>query len=234
MIRILIVDDHPVFRAGIVNLLGIEPEFEVVGQAASGEAALAMLDERRPDIILLDLSMRGIDGFETLRRIRAAAADVRVIVLTSSDASEHAARAAQAGADGYLTKLLDHAEIVAAIRGVHAGQRQMEAGLVQAVSGPSAAARGLTPREIEVLRLARSAASNAEIGQQLGITVRTVKAHMTAILEKLGASDRAGALVRAFELGILKVEEHGGGAASAADARGLLYLGPILPVNGRN
>jgi DNA-binding NarL/FixJ family response regulator len=205
VIRILIVDDHPVFRAGIVNLLGIEPEFEVVGQAASGEAALAMLDERRPDIILLDLSMRGIDGFEALRRIRAVAADVRVIVLTSSDAAEHAARAAQAGADGYLTKLLDHTEIVAAIRGVHAGQRQIGAGLAPGDPGLLAAAGGLTPREIEVLRLARSGASNAEIGQQLGITVRTVKAHMTAILEKLGASDRAGALVRAFELGILKV-----------------------------
>ncbi len=205
MIRILIVDDHPVFRAGIVNLLALEPEFEVVGQASSGEAALATLDERRPDIILLDLSMRGIDGFETLRRIRVAAAHVRVIVLTSSDASEHAARAVQAGADGYLTKLLDQAEIVAAIRGVHAGRRQIQTGLAQAEPVPSAGLTGLTPREIEVLRLARSGASNAEIGRQLGITVRTVKAHMTAILEKLGASDRAGALVRAFELGILKV-----------------------------
>ena len=205
LIRILIVDDHPVFRAGISNLLALEPEFEVVGQAASGEAALATLAERRPDVVLLDLSMRGIDGFETLRRIRAAAAPVRVIVLTSSDASDDAARALQVGADGYLTKLLDHAEIVAAIRGVHAGRTAVQPGLAGVDPGPAASPGGLTPREIEVLRLARSGASNLEIGQRLGITVRTVKAHMTAILEKLGATDRAGALVRAFELGILKV-----------------------------
>ena len=205
MIRILIVDDHPVFRAGIVNLLGLEPEFEVVGQAASGEAALTIIAEQRPDVVLLDLSMRGIDGFETLRRIRESATRIKVIVLTSSDSSEDAARAVHDGADGYLTKLLDQTEIVAAVRGVHAGQRPIQAGLVQSDPSPLSTPGGLTPREIEVLRVARSGVSNAEIGRRLGITERTVKAHMTAVLEKLGASHRAGALVRAFELGILKV-----------------------------
>lgn len=209
MIRILVVDDHPVFRAGIVNILAFEPDFEVVGQAASGEIAIDMLGRKAPDVVLLDLSMQGIGGLETLRRIRSRAERVRVIVLTSSETADDAAKARRAGADGYLTKLLDHGEIVAAIRDVHAGRKRFQEGLLEADDAAGPGLAGLTPREIEVLGLARRGASNADIGRTLGITVRTVKAHMTAILEKLGASDRAGALVKAFELGILRLPPPG-------------------------
>lgn len=209
MIRILVVDDHPVFRTGIVNILAFEPDFKVVGQAASGEIAIDMLASKAPDVVLLDLSMQGIGGLETLRRIRTRTAGVRVIVLTSSETADDAAEAHRAGADGYLTKLLDHGEIIAAIRSVHAGRKRFQGGLLETDAVAGSGPAGLTPREIEVLGLARRGSSNADIGRALGITVRTVKAHMTAILEKLGASDRAGALVKAFELGILRLPPPG-------------------------
>jgi DNA-binding NarL/FixJ family response regulator len=209
MIRILIVDDHPVFRAGIVNLLAREADLKVVGQAASGEAALTLLQRDRPDVVLLDLSMQGIDGFETLRRMQAALPDVRVIVLTSSEAADNAREARRRGARGFLTKLSDHSEIVTAIRDVCAGRMSFQEGLEPADTEFFSDPAGLTPRELEVLQLVRDGRSNAEIGQRLGITVRTVKAHMTAILEKLNVSDRAGALVRAFELRILRLPPRG-------------------------
>lgn len=203
-IRILVVDDHPVFRAGLANLLASEPDFMIVGKAANGTDAIEQLSRCRPHVVLLDLSMPGIGGIETLRRIQAADAGVRVVVLTSSDSPDDVGRAMRAGAQGYLTKLADHAEIVAAIRDVRAGKRRLQRGLSVGEPGPAVGPLGLSPREIEVLTFLRSGYSNLEIGRTLGITERTVKAHVAALLEKLQAADRAEAVARGFDLGILR------------------------------
>lgn len=203
-IRILVVDDHPVFRAGLANLLASEADFTIVGKAANGTDAIEQLSRCRPHVVLLDLSMPGIGGIETLRRIQAADAGVRVVVLTSSDSPDDVGRAVRAGAHGYLTKLADHAEIVAAIRDVRAGKRRLQRGLTVGGPGPAAGPLGLSPREIEVLTFLRSGYSNLEIGRALGITERTVKAHVAALLEKLQAADRAEAVARGFDLGILR------------------------------
>lgn len=208
MISILIVDDHPVFRAGIVKLLELEADFRVIGQAATGEAAIQLLARQRPDIVLLDLSLQGISGLETLRRMRIMAPNVRVIILTSSEAAEDAHRAVLAGAKGFLTKIVDQPQIAATIRDVHAGKKRFQDSFTSIDKPSPLNLSGLTPREVEVLQQARTGRSNADIARTMGITVRTVKAHMTAILDKLGASDRAGALVRGFELGILKLPPH--------------------------
>jgi DNA-binding NarL/FixJ family response regulator len=205
VIRILIVDDHPVFRAGLANLLESEPDFAIVGKAANGPAAVRLWEQEHPDILLLDLSMPGMDGFETLRQIRNVQPDARAIVLTSSESNDDAQRAMQTGARGYLTKHIDQMEIVAAIRDVHRGEVCIQSGFTGGVPAPGQhGPGGLSSREIEVLVFMRKGFSNAEIGRTLGITERTVKAHVTAILKKMHAADRAEAVAKGFDLGILK------------------------------
>ena len=201
-IRLLIVDDHPVLRAGLANLLQLESDFEVVGQAGSGEAAVRLWESVRPDICLLDLSMPGMGGLESLRRILGIAANARVLVLTSSESAADANSALQAGASGYLTKNVEHAEIVSTIRQAHAGTRGICRGVSAAITTSAPAI--LSPREFDVLHLLRRGSSNLEIGRALGITERTVKAHVMGIMEKLNAPDRAGAVAKGFDLGILK------------------------------
>lgn len=206
-VSILVVDDHPVFRAGLANLLKAEPDFRVIGKLASGEAAIQTVREVRPHVVLLDLRMPGIDGFETLARLRAAYAPARVLVLTSSEARDDAERVRAAGGAGYLTKHVDHAEIVAAIRAVAGGGDWVQQGLLKTASAPAAAESrlGVSARELEVLGLVRRGYSNSEIGRVLGITERTVKAHVKALCEKLGAADRAEAVARGFDLGFLRI-----------------------------
>ena len=201
-IRLLIVDDHPVLRAGLANLLRLESDFEVVGQAGSGEAAVRLWESLRPDVCLLDLSMPGMGGLESLRRIIGIAANARILVLTSSESATDASSALQSGACGYLTKNVEHGEIVSTIRQAHAGTRGICRGVSAAItsSGPAI----LSPRELDVLHLLRRGSSNLEIGRALGITERTVKAHVMGIMEKLNAPDRAGAVAKGFDLGILK------------------------------
>jgi DNA-binding NarL/FixJ family response regulator len=199
-IRLLLVDDHPVFRAGLVSLLKLEPDVIVVGQAGSGAAALRMWEHCRPDVCLLDLSMPDVDGIETLRRIRAGKPEARVLILTSSESAADADEALAAGACGFVVKNAEHDTILAAIRAIHCGARGIRRGI------PTASAQDeiLSPRELEVLRLLRDGHDTTAIGECLGITVRTVKFHVRAIREKLGADDRAGAIAKAFDLGLLR------------------------------
>lgn len=207
-ISILIVDDHPVFRAGLANLLGAETDFRVVGKVASGEAAIRAVRDFRPAIVLLDLSMPGIDGFETLSRLRAVGGTGRVLVLTSSEARDDADRVRAYGGAGYLTKHIDHTEIVSAIRDTASGAEWVQRGLLK-VAAKQAAGNGhfgVSARELEVLGLVRHGYSNTEIGKLLGITERTAKAHVKALCEKLRASDRTEAVARGFDLGLLQAE----------------------------
>jgi DNA-binding NarL/FixJ family response regulator len=207
-IRIFLVDDHPILRTGLLNLLERQSDLVVVGQASSGEEALQLVADSRPDVCLLDLSLPGIDGFQTLQRMLRLKRTLQVIMLTSSDSAEVANLAMRYGASGFLSKNVEHRLLIKAIREVHAGQT----GIMQGVAVETKPAGGtlLTPREMEVLRLMRRGLSNAEIGRLMSISERTVKGHVTFILEKLGAADRTGAVARAFDLGLLKAALAGG------------------------
>ena len=201
-IRLILIDDHPLLRAGLANLLEMESDFLVAGQASTGEEGLDVVRRCRPDVCLLDLNLPGIDGFETLRRLRHETPTARVIVLTSSDAAEDAARALREGACGYISKNVDRTTMVAAVRAVHRGQTGVQQGVSNRQSVTTTC--GLTPRELEALSLMRKGLTNAEIGYQMSITERTVKGHVTCILQKLHVHDRAGAVARGFDLGLLK------------------------------
>lgn len=202
-IRLILVDDHAVLRAGLANVLNFEPSLRVVAEADDGEAAINAWREHPSDVMLLDLSMPGIDGIETLQRLRTEFPAARVLMLTSSEAPEDVRHALAAGACGYMTKTVRRAELVAAIRAVHNGEQV----LGRSVAGQMAAeneAGAISRREMEVLGLVRQGFSNAEIGRLLGISERTAKAHVGALLAKLQAADRAEAVARGFERGLLK------------------------------
>ncbi|MFM8378319.1 MAG: response regulator [Planctomycetia bacterium] len=202
-IRLMLVDDHPVMRAGLANLLSLEKDFRVVAQADDGESALTLWQRHRPDVCLLDVSMHGIDGIETMRRLRAIAPDVRVLMLTSSEAPEDMAQSLKAGAAGYVTKNVRHSELVAAIREVHAGGRPLGETVARRLA---AAEKGgpLSPRELDVLVHLRDGLSYQEIGRRLTISERTARAHVAAIKEKLGAATAAQCVARGFERGLLR------------------------------
>ncbi len=201
-IRLLLVDDHPVLRAGLVALLQLEPDLLVVGQASTGAATVQMWRRCRPDVCLLDLFMPDMDGLETLRRILEAQPEARVVILTSSEAPADADRALAVGAAGYVTKSLEHEAILAAIRAVHRGSRDIRKGVSERAGRGRAGL--LSPRELEVLQLLRAGSSTREIARKLGITSRTVGFHVATILEKLDAADRVGAVAKAFDLGLLQ------------------------------
>jgi len=203
-IRLMLVDDHLVMRTGLANLLGLEPGFEVVAQADDGPSALELWRLHHPDICLMDVSMEGMDGVETLRRLRKASPDARVLMLTSSKAPEDVRHAMDAGACGYVMKNIRRGELADAIRAAHRG----ESPATQAVTSspqPTSARRGLSHRELEVLGLVRQGFTNAEIGRLVGISERTTRWHVAAIMEKLGAADRTQAVARGFETGLLGV-----------------------------
>jgi DNA-binding NarL/FixJ family response regulator len=209
-IRILIIDDHAVLRAGLANLLSFEDAIFVVGEADGGAEGVRLWKKLKPDVAIVDVSMAGLDGIETVRQIRGLDPGARTVMLTSSESAADAARAMAAGAAAYLTKHCPHDEIVAVIRAVHAGATAIRRGV--RLPGPSPAEL-LTPRELEVLHYLRLGTGNAEIARKLGVVERTVKAHVTAILAKLHAHDRAGAVARGFDLGLLQVASDAAAAA---------------------
>lgn len=203
MIRLLLVDDHAVMRAGLANLLASAGDFEVVAQADDGKAAVRLWQEHRPDVCLLDLTMHGIDGIETLKLLRDIDPRARVLMLTSSDSADDMTRALAAGANGYVTKNIGHQELLTAIRDVSQGGNPVSRDKIIDANPRPSTASGLTPREVEVLGLLREGFTNADIGRLLGITTHTVKVHVAGIITKLGVSDRTQAVARAFDLGLL-------------------------------
>lgn len=206
MIRILIVDDHPVVREGLVAVLEDEPDFEVVGLAGSAEEALSLAKIARPNVILLDLELPGMNGVDAIPHLAVAAPDARVIVLTAYDTEERVLGAIQAGAGGYVLKGAAATEIAHAIRAVHGGESYLTprvASRVMARIGGQRRPGVLSAREREVLRLVADGRSNKQISQTLSITERTVKFHVTSILNKLGAANRAQAIALATQRGFL-------------------------------
>jgi two-component system NarL family response regulator len=205
-IRILIVDDHPVVRAGLTSMLGTQAELEVIGSASSGEEALSKLQQAAPDVLLLDLRMHGMSGVETLLAMKRAAHDARVIILTSFETDEDIYRAVQAGAQGYLLKDTSLREMVEAIRTVHAGKRYIPRDIAARLA-ERMMRTDLTPREIEILKLVSKGPTNKEIGRALGISENTVKNHVNSIIEKLEVSDRTEAATTAIQRGLISVDD---------------------------
>ncbi|RSM76020.1 DNA-binding response regulator [Kibdelosporangium aridum] len=205
MIKVLLVDDHPVVREGLRGMLDAEPDLTVVGEAGSGEEAVALAAAHQPDVILMDLRMPGLDGAGATEKIMSSNSGSRVIVLTTYETDADILRAVEAGATGYLLKDASRAELAGAIRAATRGET---------VLAPSVAGRlmrrmrqpvqqSLTAREIQVLQLVAKGQTNAEIGASLHISETTVKTHLLRVFNKLGVSDRTAAVTTAMEQGML-------------------------------
>ncbi len=211
-VRILLADDHPVVRDGLRAMLGTQPDFQIVGEAASGVEAVQRAGQLQPDVILLDLEMPDFDGVTALEKIRAANPAARIIILTAYDEDERIVSAVIAGAQGYLLKGAPREDIFKAIRVVHEGgsllQPIVASKLRQHLTGQAAkpdAAIDLTPREIEVLHLLAQGKSNKQIAAELTITERTCKFHVSSILSKLEAANRTEAVKIAAQRGLVSL-----------------------------
>jgi DNA-binding NarL/FixJ family response regulator len=204
MIQILIVDDHPLMRAGIAGEINAQRDMKVVAEAEDGESALALFRTHRPDVTLLDLKMPRMNGFDCLQSIRAEFEKARVIVLTTAIGDIQASRAFQAGAVGFLLKDTLRSELVNTIRLIHAGGRKIPPEIAQQMAEHSAE-DVLSARELEVLRGVARGRSNKMIADELSISEHTVKNHLKSILSKLNADDRTHAVTIALKRGYLEL-----------------------------
>jgi DNA-binding NarL/FixJ family response regulator len=210
MITLLIVDDHPIVHDGVAAILRTENDINVVGSAASVEQALTQIASATPDVVLLDLRLPGEDGLDGLARMLRQHPALRVIMFTAHDADEYVFAAIKAGAKGYVLKGSPGRELVHAIRQVHGGDSYLSpsigATLARQVAQPKRSGGLLSPRELAVLRLVAAGQSNHQIADSLGITERTVKFHVTAVFNKLGADNRAQAVALAGRRGLLPID----------------------------
>ncbi len=204
-IRVVLVDDHPVVRAGIVGMLAGEPDIEVVGEAGTGRQALGVVAALRPHVVLMDLRMPDLDGVEATRALRAGEEPPRVVILTTYDTDADILRAVEAGATGYLLKDAPRQELAEAVRAAARGETVLSplvaAKLVSRMRGADASA--LTSREIDVLGLVARGLTNGQIGRALLIAEATVKTHLLRVFTKLGVDDRTAAVTTAISLGII-------------------------------
>jgi DNA-binding NarL/FixJ family response regulator len=218
-VRIVVADDHHVVRTGFAGLLGTQPDFTVVGTASDGAEAVRICRELRPDVVLMDVRMPGMDGIEATRQLAAAAGGgPRVLILTTFDLDEYVYDALCAGASGFLLKDVTAERLFDAVRVIAAGEGLLAPAVTRRLisefarlrprpdAAPAAAARALpalTPRETQVLRLIAEGMSNPEIAAQLVVTEETVKTHVSRVLSKLGLRDRTQAVVTAYESGLV-------------------------------
>lgn len=204
-IRVVLVDDHPVVRAGIVGMLAAEDDIEVVGEAGTGREALRVVGAVDADVVLMDLRMPDLDGVEATRQLCARFDPPRVVILTTYDTDADILRAVEAGATGYLLKATPRQELAEAVRAAARGQTVLSppvaAKLVSRMRGADAAA--LTAREIDVLGLVARGMTNAQIGNELSIAEATVKTHLLRTFAKLGVDDRTAAVTTAISQGII-------------------------------
>jgi DNA-binding NarL/FixJ family response regulator len=216
MIRVLVVEDQPVLRAGFAAIVDAEPDLTVVGQAGDGAAAVELAAALSPDVVLMDIRMPGMDGLTATGLLTDRPDAPAVIVLTTFDLDTYVYQALRAGASGYLLKDAQPEELLAAVRVVAGGEamlaptvtRQLIAAFADDGPPPDPAAdealRALTSREREVFRLLATGLSNAELAEQLGVGVGTVKTHVNAVLGKLGVRDRVRATILAYDLGVVR------------------------------
>ena len=215
-IRVLVVDDQSMVRAGLRMLLAGEPDIDVVAEAGNGREAIAQVARFHPDIVLMDIRMPVVDGLEACRRILAADDSVRVLVLTTFDIDEYVYEALRAGASGFVLKDDPPEQLIAAVRTIAAGEALLSPTVTRRViqqftrlhrQAPPKAVDSLTSRELDVFRLITQGLSNAEIGRELFISDTTVKTHVTRLLQKLGLRDRAQAIVLAYQTGLFEVTD---------------------------
>jgi DNA-binding NarL/FixJ family response regulator len=214
-IRVLLVDDHAVLRDGLSNIISLENDMEVVGEAKSGIEALQLVEEVEPDVILMDINMPGMNGVEAIRRIHTQHPKVAIIVLTMYDRDEYLYESIRAGATGYLLKDAPSGDVIAAIRSAYRGESTlhpvMARKLLDNLTGEKRTERGnsddsLTPRELDVLQLMVKGHSNKEIAEQLFISDKTVKIHVSNILKKLGVKSRSQAIIYAIQHELVVLE----------------------------
>ncbi len=216
MIRVLIADDQPLVRRGLALILGPDPEFEVVGEAEDGARAVALAQQLRPDVVVMDIRMPVLDGVQATEELARTLPGTRVLALSTFDMDEYVVAALRAGAYGFLPKDISPEELIAAVRIVHTGEAavapRLLSRLLSAYVRTPARPRSwaapppleLTPRELEIWRLMATGRGNAEIAAELDISVSTVKNHITGIFGKLGVRDRAQAVIAAYESGLVE------------------------------
>ena len=221
-IRLLIVDDHPVVRDGLSGMFHGDPGFEVAGEAADGAQAVRLAETLRPDVILMDLRMPGMDGVSAIAELASRGLPARVLVLTTYDTDRYVLPAIEAGATGYLLKDAPRAELVRAVRAAAAGEAVLSPtvatrllGQVRAPAPGPAGAAPLSQRELEVLELVAAGTTNHQIAARLFISEATVKTHLLHVYRKLAVSDRAAAVAAGFRQGLLKADPPGPPGGSA-------------------
>jgi DNA-binding NarL/FixJ family response regulator len=205
-IRILIVDDHPVVRAGLTSMLATQPNLDVIATASSGEEALTIMSTTKIDVVLLDLRMPGMSGVETLEEMEKAGSEARAIVLTSFERDEDIYQATQAGARGYLLKDTSLRQMIEAIEMVAQGKRYLRGEIASRLAERMLRA-DLTSREMEILKMLAKGLTNKQIGTALGISNNTVKNHVNNIIEKLDVSDRTEAATTAIRRGLITSDD---------------------------
>jgi DNA-binding NarL/FixJ family response regulator len=211
-LRLVVVDDHSLFRRGLVSLLVDMPEFKVIGEAGNGQEALSVIAELKPDIVLLDLNMPVMDGIETVAALRRAASEQRILMLTISQDDEDLLAAIRAGADGYLLKNTEPDELRKALLRVSQGQSvlspEVTAPVLKALARSSQIPKVLlSDRELEVMRCLAEGQTTLQIAARLFISENTVKTHVRHILEKLEASNRTEAVSKAIQMGLIQRSE---------------------------
>jgi DNA-binding NarL/FixJ family response regulator len=214
-VRIVVADDHQVVRAGFAGLLGTQPDFTVVGTAADGAEAVRLCRELRPDVVLMDVRMPGMDGIEATRQLAGAGGGPSILILTTFDLDEYVYDALRAGASGFLLKDVTAERLFDAVRVIAAGDALLAPAVTRRLISEfarmrprqpepaSGALAALTPRETQVLRLVAEGLSNPEIAGRLMVTEETVKTHVSRVLSKLGLRDRTQAVVTAYESGLV-------------------------------
>jgi DNA-binding NarL/FixJ family response regulator len=205
LIRILTVDDHPLLRKGIAALVNGESDLKLVAEASNGNEAVEAFRLHRPDVTLMDLQMPGLNGIEAISCIRSEFPEARIIILTTYTGDVQVLRALKAGARGYILKSQVHKELLETIRAVHRGQKRIPADIAAELAD-HATDDELTHREMDVLRLVAAGNANKQIADQLSIGEATVKSHVTNILSKLGANDRAHAVTIGLKRGIIELD----------------------------
>ena len=214
VIRVVVVDDHALHRDGTRQILEAHPDLEVVGDADSGEVALALVNQLRPDVVLMDIRLPGMNGIETTRRLTRDHPEVRVLMVSAYDEDEYVRGALEAGAAGYLRKTAPGKELVQAVRAVAGGASVLQSGLtarlLMSSREPERGVADLTERELDVLTLLAAGLHNKELAAKLGISPRTVDRHCDHIYAKLGVGSRTEAVVRAISTKLLSVgdDEH--------------------------